>query len=803
MNVAKNFFAPRNLQTLAEEILAKTPVDGLLFEESRNRTLNGRLLCFSSRGDEPAPCRRGRNHLPRAEDLPTRPAPNLKGLDPGTLFLFGPHHRNHPSLARIGVRSGAEIPLFCGNRLSGVLTLFSCKEDPLLTTPHLEGILHIVGRSLPTKPGKDVDSRSRASGDRLFFGDDLAALTLESVVRKASIHLETLLPGIRAGLALLGTETPSPTCLRLVKTPRGSKKRLVEALRKTPRRCAIRNASRIAALLGSKRVSLLRQPLHPGTDLVLLAVFDPAGLAHPPDKTLRVLADVFSQIVPVLAAIRARQERDDMERRYHALSLLYQAKTSVHSMLESATTEDRLFSELCRLLVIHGGIVNAAVYTLNPRENSLTLRFVTDRDLPETLLPMVKQFSLDPNHPDRETLTVRTFRSRRPGIQNNLVVWYRKRGQTARADYYEQHHWISVGVFPIFRGGEPYGILGVATNQKNFYDNNTADLLSHTVVSVGRTLDALSAERERKLLEKRLSSLISAIPQGVVFKDPDGRWLLANERARELFGFGSYSRWSGKTDGEIAEDAPDLAGTISCLSESDDRVWKEGRPVSLSVTLSPSTAPERILALDKIPLYDEDGSRRALILSATDITEEKRAEAIIRHMAFHDSLTDLPNRRLLLEQAQNRLEVHPPGQKIGIGILDLDGFKSVNDLFGHQAGDALLKEVSRRIRTVTGPPHLVARLGGDEFGLLAEVPDTREAGRLFEKILATLETPFLIENHPVLVSASIGAAFSPPEPGDIKTLLHLADTALYEVKKSGKNGWRIQSAELDDPGDRE
>ncbi len=321
----------------------------------------------------------------------------------------------------------------------------------------------------------------------------------------------------------------------------------------------------------------------------------------------------------------------------------------------------------------------------------------------------------------------------------------------------------------------------MATNQKNFYDNNTADLLSHTVVSVGRTLDALSAERERKLLEKRLSSLISAIPQGVVFKDPDGRWLLANERASELFGFGSYSRWSGKTDGEIAEDAPDLAGTISCLSESDDRVWKEGRPVSLSVTLSPSTAPERILALDKIPLYDEDGSRRALILSATDITEEKRAEAIIRHMAFHDSLTDLPNRRLLLEQAQNRLEVHPPGQKIGIGILDLDGFKSVNDLFGHQTGDALLKEVSRRIRTVTGPPHLVARLGGDEFGLLAEVPDTREAGRLFEKILATLETPFLIENHPVLVSASIGAAFSPPEPGDIKTLLHLADTALYEL----------------------
>ncbi len=136
---------------------------------------------------------------------------------------------------------------------------------------------------------------------------------------------------------------------------------------------------------------------------------------------------------------------------------------------------------------------------------------------------------------------------------------------------------------------------------------------------------------------------------------------------------------------------------------------------------------------------------------------------------------------------------------IGLGILDLDGFKAINDQLGHQAGDALLKEVSRRILSVVSPPHIFARLGGDEFGLLVDVMEREEAAALFGNILKVLETPFLIEGRPVLVSASIGAAFAPPGSTDIKRLLRLADTGLYEVKKSGKKGWRIQPSTPDDP----
>ena len=798
MSVAKDLFSPKNLHILSEEILDTIPVDGLLFEESRNRTLKGRLLFLSRRGDKAVPCLQGRDLPLKAEDLPPRPLPDLKSFGPRIISPFGTHPQDHPYLARVGARSGAEIPLLSGNRLSGMLTLFSCKETRL-TAAQLERIRHIVGKRFPHLPEKGNTPPDGSSRGRLSFEDGLSALTLESMARQAAIHFEALLPGSRAGIGLWDKESPSPILFHLARTPRETKKRVVDALLKTPRRPTIRNASRIAELLGSRQVSLLRRAIQPGTDLILFAAYDASDLATSPDKILQALGDVYDQIAPALLAIKARQERDQMARRYQELSLLYQAQTAVHGMLESATNEEALFAELCRLLVTHGGIVNTAVYTLNPRENRLDLRFVTDRNLPATLLPMVRHFSLDPDHKDRETLTIKTFRSRRPGIQNNLVAWYRKRGQTARADYYEQHNWISVGVFPIFRGGEPYGILGVATHQKNFYDNNTADLLQHTAGSVSRTLDALSAERERGALEKRLSSLISAIPNGVVLKDPEGRWLLANERARELFGFGSISQWIGKADRDIGENAPELAETIARLSESDERVWEEGRLHSTEIGIFSPGQPEKILSLDKIPLYDEDGSRRALILSATDITEQKRAEEFMRHMAFHDSLTDLPNRRLMTERAQERLRSRPSGRMIGLGILDLDGFKAINDQLGHQAGDALLKEVSRRILSVVSPPHIFARLGGDEFGLLVDVMETEEAAALFGNILKVLETPFLIEGRPVLVSASIGAAFAPPGSTDIKRLLRLADTGLYEVKKSGKKGWRIQPSPPDDP----
>ncbi len=183
---------------------------------------------------------------------------------------------------------------------------------------------------------------------------------------------------------------------------------------------------------------------------------------------------------------------------------------------------------------------------------------------------------------------------------------------------------------------------------------------------------------------------------------------------------------------------------------------------------------------------------KGIVLNCHEITDRKQAESKLQYDALHDSLTDLPNRALLMEQLKQALkrQQRDPERLFGVLFLDLDRFKVINDSLGHLVGDQLLMALADRLEKCKRASDIVARLGGDEFViLLEELTSSESAIKVAERIHRALEKPFLLQNKELFVSASIGIALSsnPHDYSEPTQLLRDADTAMYQAKKRGKN----------------
>jgi diguanylate cyclase (GGDEF)-like protein len=211
------------------------------------------------------------------------------------------------------------------------------------------------------------------------------------------------------------------------------------------------------------------------------------------------------------------------------------------------------------------------------------------------------------------------------------------------------------------------------------------------------------------------------------------------------------------------------------------RFRKDGSSLSLWVTAS--------------CVRNTDGTLRNYVRVFTDISLLKETQQKLEQLASFDTLTGLPNRRLLhdrLEQAARRAQRSNKGMTVM--FIDLDGFKKVNDTLGHDVGDLLLQEVALRLQKCIRLSDSVGRLGGDEFAMVLE--DTQERAdsiRIGERILAALATPFVLGGHPVTAAASIGIAVYPRDGTDPLTLLNNADVAMYRAKQAGRKQFRFYS----------
>jgi diguanylate cyclase (GGDEF)-like protein/PAS domain S-box-containing protein len=289
------------------------------------------------------------------------------------------------------------------------------------------------------------------------------------------------------------------------------------------------------------------------------------------------------------------------------------------------------------------------------------------------------------------------------------------------------------------------------------------------------------AKRERAEEERaRLAAIVEHSEDAILAKTPDGTITSWNRGAQRLFGY-TKEEIVGQPDYVLIppdrrdEESEMLEkierGEIIELHETQ-RMAKDGRIIDVLLTVS--------------PIKDSMGNTVGASASARDISERKRAEERLRYQAFHDLLTNLPNRQLFTDRLKHALDrTRRQGHKVAVLFLDLDNFKIINDSLGHDVGDRLLVAVGDRLRRCLRPEDTLARFGGDEFTVLLEDIETpKDFTRVIERIVEALENPFIIARREIFVTVSIGVAVGAAD--HLKTpedLLRDADTAMYRAKE--------------------
>jgi diguanylate cyclase (GGDEF)-like protein/PAS domain S-box-containing protein len=197
--------------------------------------------------------------------------------------------------------------------------------------------------------------------------------------------------------------------------------------------------------------------------------------------------------------------------------------------------------------------------------------------------------------------------------------------------------------------------------------------------------------------------------------------------------------------------------------------------------------------LQSVAAEDPEGSRILCRTAVIDVSERKQMEDEIRHQANHDTLTNLPNRRLLMEILTIELEKARRARKrLAMLILDLDRFKYINDTLGHDAGDTLLKEVAGRIQKRLRASDTLSRTGGDEFNLLlTEIPRANDIINIAQKVVGSFSRPFVINEHEFVISTSIGISIYPEDGESREALFKNADIAMYHAKEQGGNSFQF------------
>jgi diguanylate cyclase (GGDEF)-like protein/PAS domain S-box-containing protein len=190
--------------------------------------------------------------------------------------------------------------------------------------------------------------------------------------------------------------------------------------------------------------------------------------------------------------------------------------------------------------------------------------------------------------------------------------------------------------------------------------------------------------------------------------------------------------------------------------------------------------------------------RRMLLATVRDITARTAAEERVKHLAYHDALTGLPNRTLLEDRLVKALAgARRQKSKVALLFLDLDGFKHINDSLGHTCGDLLLQEIAERLKTWGREQDTVARLGGDEFVImLTQVKDLPDAAVAAERLMDAMTTEFFVQDRPLSISCSVGVSIFPEHGTDFETLIRSADAAMYSAKESGRNNYRFFTADM-------
>jgi diguanylate cyclase (GGDEF)-like protein/PAS domain S-box-containing protein len=355
---------------------------------------------------------------------------------------------------------------------------------------------------------------------------------------------------------------------------------------------------------------------------------------------------------------------------------------------------------------------------------------------------------------------------------------------------------------PLFTGEEAVGalsLIGISEEERlGEEDRQTVELLAGALsAGVSRAAEAEAKRRQLDALT-RFEAIYQGALTGVIVVNATGRILDVNPAMTELLGAeAAHLLDSSILDHIHADDREEVSSELYELTRGDASHLRLDhrfvRPDGGAIWVYASYSVIR----------EDDGRPRFGIVMVQDVTDRKAAEqALVRqaelneHQARHDALTGLPNRMLFRDRIEQEITAaRHDGGCAAVAVMDLDGFKEVNDSLGHHAGDALLMQIGERLRKLLRSSDVLSRLGGDEFGLLISKPrSTADIQPVIDKVRRALEEPVVVEDLPLTIEASIGIAVFPQDGEDVETLLRRADMAMYCAKEE-KSGFAYFDSE--------
>jgi diguanylate cyclase (GGDEF)-like protein/PAS domain S-box-containing protein len=317
------------------------------------------------------------------------------------------------------------------------------------------------------------------------------------------------------------------------------------------------------------------------------------------------------------------------------------------------------------------------------------------------------------------------------------------------------------------------------------------DAAGRPLRSVGAVQD-ITANRQAEEQLRLASNVFDESLNGIIVTDADARIVKINAAFSKIMGYSPEEivgrktslLKSGRHDKEFYSR---LWATLGQEGQWQGEIWdrrKDGRSIPLWQSIS--------------AVRDSLGRITHFVGVFFDLSEQKRSAAHIRHLAYYDALTELPNRQLFGERCERALQAaRCSGRSLALLFLDLDRFKYVNDSLGHPVGDELLRAVAQRLKESLRRCDTVARLGGDEFIVLLENVNSRRAVELTaRRILAAFHKPFVVHGHRLDVRTSIGVSCYPGDGEDATALIKNADLAMYQAKESGRGDFRFYEAHL-------
>ncbi|MCF8480262.1 MAG: PAS domain S-box protein [Rhodospirillum sp.] len=347
-------------------------------------------------------------------------------------------------------------------------------------------------------------------------------------------------------------------------------------------------------------------------------------------------------------------------------------------------------------------------------------------------------------------------------------------------------------------GGPPLEVTLARLDGSSFPAEFASTPLEENGQVVG-TVAILRDITDRRVAQARLSvayTVFDNVGEGIAVCDDRWRVTMVNPAFSTITGIpGEEAVGQGLRDLLVKDRSVfnDMIETLAWNNRWERDVWCDRPRQSCSEKEETEEFAVR-LVVTEIQAADGTGIH-ALILS--DVTQRKRDEERIRFQANYDTLTSLPNRSLFMDRLRSSVALAlRSGCPMGLLIVDLDGFKGINDSLGHDAGDALLVEAAGRLRECARDSDTVARLGGDEFTLLLNgIKDQGDAIHVAERVIASLAQPFELTNgERGRISASVGIALVPTHGMDVDVVLNRADKAMYRAKQAGKNAWRIHAS---------